>query len=143
MSPAACRVAAVEAVVVLVDLYVRRAEFVDIIDGDTIHLRVDVGFETFRLIRARVDGIDTAELHGADAARGAHAREVTAGIMRAASSIMVQSHRKESYQTEDLRTFERYVVTVVVDGENLVDRLKAALTDVGGKWGETWGETRS
>lgn len=35
-----------------------------VVDGDTLDLSVDLGFETHATIRARVEGIDTAEVHG-------------------------------------------------------------------------------
>jgi endonuclease YncB( thermonuclease family) len=122
----------------LIDNYIRRAEFVNILDGDTMRLRVDCGYETFRLVRIRVDGIDTAELHGtSNPARGQHAREVCERIMQQARVIWVQTHRKETYADEEQRTFERYVGTVVVDGHSLPDLLKAQLTQEDGKWGES------
>lgn len=119
----------------ITDAYIRRAIFVDIIDGDTARLDVDCGFETFRRIRARVNGIDTAELKHDTTGRGQHARAVCAQFLTDAKQIVVQTHRKEAYRDEEQRTFERYVCDIWVDGALLADRLKAALTEVDGKWG--------
>ncbi|RLM47452.1 hypothetical protein DVK00_02795 [Haloarcula sp. Atlit-47R] len=40
------------------------ARVVDVIDGDTLDIEVDVGFNMTRTIRLRLKGIDTAEMYG-------------------------------------------------------------------------------
>lgn len=34
-----------------------------VVDGDTLHLIVDLGFDVLRKVTLRIDGIDTAEIH--------------------------------------------------------------------------------
>lgn len=40
------------------------AELVHVVDGDTIDLRIDMGFSTFRVERVRLVDVDTAEIFG-------------------------------------------------------------------------------
>jgi len=44
------------------DLYVYRARVVDVIDGDTVDLEVELGFRTKMHVRMRVAGVDTGEV---------------------------------------------------------------------------------
>ena len=41
-----------------------KAQVLRVIDGDTVHLRVDLGFTVHVEVRARLYGIDTPEMHG-------------------------------------------------------------------------------
>lgn len=40
------------------------AELVDVIDGDTLDLKLSLGFHVTKQIRVRLYGIDTAEIYG-------------------------------------------------------------------------------
>ncbi len=42
------------------------AQVTNIVDGDTLDVRVDLGFETQTIERVRIRGIDTAEVYGVD-----------------------------------------------------------------------------
>lgn len=42
-------------------MYTYKAELIKVIDGDTIDVRVDLGFKTFKLIRVRLLGINAPE----------------------------------------------------------------------------------
>lgn len=44
-------------------LYEYRAELDRAVDGDTVDLRVDLGFRTYKNIRVRLEGVDTAEIY--------------------------------------------------------------------------------
>lgn len=41
-----------------------RASLNEVIDGDTVDLRVDLGFKTYKNVRVRVESTDTAEIFG-------------------------------------------------------------------------------
>jgi micrococcal nuclease len=45
-------------------LFVYKAELVRIVDGDTIDLRVDLGFRTYKRVRVRLQEVDTPEIYG-------------------------------------------------------------------------------
>jgi endonuclease YncB( thermonuclease family) len=40
-----------------------RVAVVDVVDGDTLDLEVDLGFDVRRTVRVRLYGVDTAEIH--------------------------------------------------------------------------------
>lgn len=40
------------------------AQLIEVVDGDTIDLRVDLGFRTYKKVRVRIRGIDTREVYG-------------------------------------------------------------------------------
>lgn len=43
------------------DQYIRKAQVLKVVDGDTLDLRVDLGFRIFTNIRGRLLGVDTPE----------------------------------------------------------------------------------
>lgn len=45
-------------------LWLYQADVCSIVDGDTLDVRVDMGFHTARTIRVRLDGVDTSEVYG-------------------------------------------------------------------------------
>lgn len=45
-------------------LFTYRGKLTKVIDGDTLDLRVDLGFHIEREIRVRLSGVDTAEIYG-------------------------------------------------------------------------------
>jgi len=43
-------------------MYTYNAELIEVIDGDTLDLKVDLGFDTSISIRVRLSGVDTPEI---------------------------------------------------------------------------------
>lgn len=43
-----------------------KAELIEVIDGDTMDFKVDLGFNTFTKIRVRLANVDTHETYGVD-----------------------------------------------------------------------------
>ena len=52
------------------DDFVRRADLVRVIDGDTLRVRVDLGWSTHRIEDVRLAGINTPEVRGPEKAAG-------------------------------------------------------------------------
>jgi len=52
------------------DRYVYDAECVKVVDGDTLHLEVDLGLDCRRAITIRVHGINTPEMRGPEREEG-------------------------------------------------------------------------
>lgn len=48
------------------DMWTYRAQLVEVVDGDTFDLRLDLGFRTYKKIRVRLLGVDTAEIFGVE-----------------------------------------------------------------------------
>jgi micrococcal nuclease len=97
-------------------LYHYRAELVRVVDGDTIDVDLDLGFDRIRTRqRLRLLGVDTPE-------RGqpgfVEATDWTRDMLSGASRIIVNTVRKDS--------FGRWLATVWVDGVNLNDELASA-----------------
>lgn len=62
--------------------YTYKAKVVKVIDGDTIDVRLDVGFDTHIFKRLRLLGVDTWELRGDERERGLVAKEFVESRMR-------------------------------------------------------------
>jgi len=43
-----------------------RARLEEVVDGDTIDLKLELGFDTYKIIRVRLKGVDTAEIFGVE-----------------------------------------------------------------------------
>lgn len=99
----------------VVPVYRYRAECVRVVDGDTYHLRIDLGFRVSITVPVRLRGVNCPELgteEGKAARRAAH-------FQLTARELVVESYR-------DRQSFARWVADVYVDGESLAGRLIAA-----------------
>lgn len=65
-----------------VDVHEYRATLVDLIDGDSIRLDVDLGFSIRQRMSLRLYGIDTPEIVGASRAAGLAAKDFLYGLLR-------------------------------------------------------------
>lgn len=70
---------------------------VDVHDGDTCTLLIDMGFYLRRLIAVRVAGIDTPELKGASLAAGKLARDLAKAWLVAAVRPVLISRELDKY----------------------------------------------
>jgi len=59
------------------NVWTYRARVVDVVDGDTLDVQVDLGFHMTRQIRLRLAGVDTAETYGVDHDSDEYARGQT------------------------------------------------------------------
>jgi len=55
--------------------YIYNAEVLRVVDGDTIHVRIDHGFHIYSHQTIRLMGIDTPELRGEERGRGLEAKK--------------------------------------------------------------------
>ena len=53
-----------------IDQFARRCEIVRVVDGDTIEMRIDLGFATWVTEMVRLAGVDTPEMRGPEAEAG-------------------------------------------------------------------------
>lgn len=102
-----------------------------IIDGDTIDVRVDLGFSIFVDMRLRLNGIDTNELHSVDLEKRAKAIEAR---LHVADRILNKDVELVTYKEDK---YGRYLADVyygenVLLNEELVDKGLAVYYD-GGK----------
>jgi micrococcal nuclease len=99
--------------------YVYRADVLDVHDGDTYKLRVDLGFRCAVTIQCRLHGVDSPELNTPE---GKIARDFVLTLINGYSQtpVVVQSYK-------DQRSFERWVCDVWLDDHGLDGR---SLADV-------------
>lgn len=98
--------------------YRYRAHVLKIYDGDTITVRVDLGFHTHRIERLRLARIDAWEVRGEERPAGLVARDwLRSQIL--GRDVIVSTIKDKTGK------YGRYIVEVTVDGANLNDALVA------------------
>lgn len=96
--------------------YLYKAQIVDIVDGDTLVLNIDLGFDCLRRQRIRLAGIDTAEI---TSERGQKAFEFVTEKLRSVEFVMIKTNKVDIYG--------RYVAHLFYDPENKKDKDKIFL----------------
>lgn len=120
------------------DLWKYRAEWLNVVDGDTIDVRTDKGFDDDgQKMRLRLLGIDTPERKGDTRAAGDVAKQFTLDWLSAHADnrnrVFIRTVRSIHDVDKD-DSFGRYLATVynLVDGDTCGDHcLNAALLDSG------------
>lgn len=106
---------------------VHRAYGVRAVDGDTIDVIVDCGFEQYRTERVRVLGVNTPELHDPDSAvrlRAVAAKQFTASLIEGTVFVVITTKTSDAYDK-----YGRYLASVIFlfpTGPTLTERLIAA-----------------
>lgn len=104
---------------------VYRAYGIRAVDGDTIDVVVDCGFEQYRTERVRVLGVNTPELHDPDSAvrlRAVAAKEFTASLIEGTVFTVITTKSTAAYDK-----YGRYLASVIFPlGPTLTERLIAA-----------------
>lgn len=98
------------------------AELVAVVDGDTVDLNVDLGFEHWiHNQRFRLYGIDTPETRTKDLAEKSRGLEAKAWLEERlkGKELVVQSIQNERYGTDEDDSFGRWLAILFVDGENV------------------------
>lgn len=104
------------------------ANMLNVVDGDTVDVELDIGFHTRRIERLRLLGVNTPELHATDPqvrTAAAAAKLFTVQWMHA--HISPAAEWSFRVQTEKTDAFGRYLATVwaIDDGSCLNDELLA------------------
>ena len=102
-------------------MYEYTAKVLKVIDGDTLDLSIDLGFDIWTMQRVRLLGIDTPETHTLDLtekALGVKAKAMVEGLIKTATLIRVQTTKSDKYG--------RMLVTLFVDSVNINEALVAA-----------------
>jgi micrococcal nuclease len=98
-------------------MYEYSCEVKRVVDGDTIDVIMDLGFDIFHKCRVRLYGIDTPESRTRDLeekARGLLAKKYLKEHIKKADKIIIQTKLKDSKGK-----FGRVLGSVVADGVNL------------------------
>lgn len=102
----------------MVEDYVRNAELAWVVDGDTVDLRVDLGFRIWMTMRVRVLGVNCPEMHGTSAVLGQKAKDFTTSWFAANPKFVIRTH------LDKRDSFGRVLATIAIeDGESLGSEL--------------------
>jgi endonuclease YncB( thermonuclease family) len=119
-------------------LFEYQGRHVNVVDGDTYDLQLDLGFHITRELRVRLEGIDTHEISGQrreseEFKRGTAEREFVEAWFATAASEYAEEWPIVAETTKD-RTgkYGRYLVSIRrrSDGAVLADDLRANFDDI-------------
>lgn len=91
--------------------YTYKAELLRVIDGDTIEVRIDLGFSCWHVCTLRLDGVDTPERHEAG---WREATLATRDYCGTAGGELIVRTRPEPKRRQD--SFRRYLAKVWAPG---------------------------
>lgn len=99
--------------------YIYRAEILRVLDGDTVDVRMDLGFGVYTTQRLRIYGVNTPEK---DTEAGKAALQFVSETLYQASEVHVQTMKQSTQSDAEKREkYGRYLVQINVDGEPLAD----------------------
>lgn len=99
-------------------MYEYEAKVTKIVDGDTIDVEIDLGFDITIKQRLRLKGIDTPETktkNKEEKELGLKAKRITEECIRGAKSIIVKTYKDDKYG--------RILADVIADGVNVNQKL--------------------
>jgi micrococcal nuclease len=99
-------------------------EILKVVDGDTVHLRIDLGFGVHIDERFRLEGVDTPEIVGADRATAITARDwLEKRLREVLPTLWVQSTKLDS--------FRRWLGTLWTVTDNVPENINAQMVSLG------------
>ena len=78
-------------------MYSYKATLERVVDGDTVLVKVDLGFTLTQIMRLRLRGIDTPELRGPKRRRGLRAKAYVKGQLENARTLGVRTYKVGRY----------------------------------------------
>ena len=102
-------------------MYEYTARVLKVVDGDTLDLSIDLGFNIWITQRCRLLGIDTPETRTLDSAEkvlGLKAKAVLEGLVQTAKTVTVRTAKEDKYG--------RVLVTLFLDLININESLVAS-----------------
>lgn len=78
---------------------------IDNYDGDTCHIMVEVGFDTFVKINVRIDGFNAPELNGSNKVLAQKAKDRLAALSRENPIVYIIDERKWSFDRRVAKVF--------------------------------------
>ena len=96
--------------------YVYKATVTKVVDGDTVDLLVDCGFNILRKERIRFYGVDAWETRGEEREQGLEAKEFVQNLLPVGSECVVRTGKQQG-------KFGRYLGEIFVDDKSLNDLL--------------------
>lgn len=83
---------------VQLSLWTYRAKVIRVVDGDTLDVRIDQGFRSWRLERLRLFGIDTPETRGEEREEGLRSKDyVQAWLEERNNDVIIRTSESDSF----------------------------------------------
>jgi micrococcal nuclease len=95
-------------------MYEYKAETVRVIDGDTVVMRIDVGFDITVVKKIRLLGVNTPEIRGESREEGLKAKALVEAWLEGEEVVIF---------TSKADSFGRYLAEIVCNGESLTSYL--------------------
>lgn len=97
--------------------YVYNAKVINIVDGDTVDVNVDLGFNIFFKVRLRLNGINTPELKESDPVKREMANKAKARVAELIKDrdVIIESRKMDKYG--------RYLADIYVDSLHVNQQL--------------------
>jgi len=111
-------------------MYKYNAMVVKVVDGDTLDLVVDLGFDIFQKMRVRLFGIDTPEVYGVkhdseEYARGKLSSDFVKKMLHPGAKVSMHSVKDKKGK------YGRYLATVFCDVDGVLTNLNDLLVTNG------------
>jgi micrococcal nuclease len=91
-------------------IYAYRFRLERVVDGDTLDVLVDCGFDVWRAVTVRLYGVNCPEMKGASKAEGRAAKQATMDWFDNRTSLVMVSHQKAGRSGVD--SFRRYLAVI-------------------------------
>ena len=102
-------------------MFIYNAELLNVVDGDTVDLKVDLGFDIFTQMRFRLFGVDTPEIRTKDLEEkewGLRAKEFVIQTFAENGNRCIVNTQKDAKEK-----YGRYLATIVFRDKSLNDML--------------------
>jgi micrococcal nuclease len=100
-------------------MYTYNGTVVYVVDGDTVDILVDLGFDISYKIRVRMLGIDTPEMKGKKAAEREHAKQAKAFVE---TTVLNKQVVIKTYK-DDTDKYGRYLAEIYLEDGQLLQTL--------------------
>ena len=96
--------------------YIYKATVQRVVDGDTVDLLIDCGFNILRTERIRFYAVDAWETRGEERERGLEAKKFVQDLLPVGAECVVRTGKEQG-------KFGRYLGEIFVEGKSLNDML--------------------
>lgn len=101
----------------LIEDYVRNAVILNVVDGDTYDVEIDLGFRLKIKTRVRLYGVNCPEMKGESRQKGIEAREAVIGWLVGNGGVVIKTHLDKQ------DSFGRLLAEVYVGEHSLAEYL--------------------
>ena len=91
------------------------AEVLNVVDGDTMDVRIDLRFDTYLVRRIRLADVDTPEIRGKEKVKGKKVKEIVKEKIEGKEVELISLVKSDK--------FGRCLARIVIDGEDLAEFL--------------------